>query len=145
MGATETVFAPKPKEMCAPEPNITPMSILKQQQQQLSTSLPSSNVERNAGPPKIKRPMETNRLETGPPRAKRVCPEVAGLGLERTEAIPGIRQPAPQVSPATKSTPPHPSSTTPVNATPSAIPHKPPLTQKGNQFCFISISLHQIF
>lgn len=27
------------------------------------------------GPPKMKRPMETNRLETGPPVAKRLCPD----------------------------------------------------------------------
>ena len=27
------------------------------------------------GPPKMKRPMETNRLETGPPMAKRMCLE----------------------------------------------------------------------
>jgi len=118
MGSTETVFAPKPKEMCAPEPNITPMSILKQQQQQLSTSLPSSNVERNAGPPKIKRPMETNRLETGPPTPKRVCPEEAGLGPERTEAVPGVSGPA-RESPA-KST----SSSSSPNPVPLSVSQK---------------------
>jgi len=114
MGATETVFAPKPKEMCAPEPNITPMVILKQQQQQLAVPVPSSNVERNAGPPKMKRPMETNRLETGPPMVKRVCPEGAGLGLDRTQVVPGISCPA--ASPAKSS--PSPSSIVPKNSGP---------------------------
>ncbi len=73
LGITETVFAPKPPE---PETNnktrSTPMNILRLEadhgHKYINTSV--GEIARNAGPPKMKRPMETNRLETGPPQMK---------------------------------------------------------------------------
>ena len=67
LGATESIFAPKPDQGKSDNKHLLPMSILKQQTEQ-KRYMPEGNVARNAGPPKTKRPMETNRLETGPPK-----------------------------------------------------------------------------
>jgi len=73
LGTTESVFAPNPDESKSKVNGPLPMFILKQLAQQNSHRLPGKDIERNAGPPKMKRPMETNRLETGPPVLKRIC------------------------------------------------------------------------
>ena len=89
MGITETVFAPKPPKDNKDEPNTIPMSILKQMKP--LQNFPESNLVRNAGPPKIKRPMETNRLESGPPKAKflKVSPR-ASIVASQEKADPGV-------------------------------------------------------
>ena len=73
LGITESVFNPKPEDENDEDDkkarNI-PMSILRLQASQKSQERPGCDVARNAGPPKMKRPMETNRLETGPPSKK---------------------------------------------------------------------------
>ena len=68
LGTTETVFEHKPSD--EPERSrVAPMSVLKLQAS-AKEQASSGELSRNAGPPKIKRPMETNRLEHGPPKAK---------------------------------------------------------------------------
>ena len=62
---TETVFAPLPPEMRQTQLPI-PFNVLKQQTvAEKSLKLPVGEIGRC--PPKVKRPLETNRLETGPP------------------------------------------------------------------------------
>lgn len=72
LGITESVFCANPDfKLDAEEtnPHQLPMHILRLQAN--NKNLPSvGDIARNAGPPKIKRPMETNRLETGPPVVK---------------------------------------------------------------------------
>jgi len=68
IGITESVFEPRPPEMKEDQntQKKTPLSILRLQassQQQVQ----GGEVARTAGPPKMKKPRETNRLETGPP------------------------------------------------------------------------------
>ena len=64
LGTTETIFNTLPED--TNQNSLTPMSILKNQVKN-AQFMPGSDVARNAGPPKMKKPMETNRLETGPP------------------------------------------------------------------------------
>ena len=73
LGITESVFNTKPKDDDEEEEKNTksiPMSILRLQASQKYQERPGCDIARNAGPPKMKRPMETNRLETGPPKKK---------------------------------------------------------------------------
>ena len=49
----------------------TPLSALRQQATQQQTIMPTDQA-RYAGTPKLKRPVETNRLETGPPKQARL-------------------------------------------------------------------------
>ena len=51
-------------------------------------SVKNSKLLSLSGPPKMKRPMETNRLETGPPVAKRMC--LAGSKQVVSPAIPTV-------------------------------------------------------
>lgn len=71
LGTTESMFAPRPEEELVEETskqkNFMPMSVLKMIAQQKEKEIGCGDISRNAGPPKMKRPMETNRLETGPP------------------------------------------------------------------------------
>nr|WNN25273.1 hypoxia-inducible factor 1 [Terebellides stroemii] len=72
LGITESVFAPCPPDVKMDPPSIknnTPPSILRLQTSQ--KQIPSvGEIARNPGPPKTKRPMEMNRMETGPPVSK---------------------------------------------------------------------------
>jgi len=76
LGITETVFEPRP-----PEPdnqiNKIPLSILRLEASE-RVDLPGTEIARNAGPPKVKRPMETNRLESGPPKLMRLAGDLGG-------------------------------------------------------------------
>ena len=75
MGITETVFTPRPPEMC-PQTMPVPLSVLKEQT--MREQMPKLPVGEGMCPPKVKRPVETNRLETGPP-AKLRCMKGARL------------------------------------------------------------------
>jgi hypoxia-inducible factor 1 alpha len=79
LGITETIFNPKPADPNKSGTQI-PMSILKMEHAGQKPRLPVGDLARNAGPPKMKRPMETNRLETGPPHAKFARVEVGTSG-----------------------------------------------------------------
>nr|WNN25264.1 hypoxia-inducible factor 1 [Palola sp.] len=79
LGITETIFNPKPADTTKATTQ-TPVSILKMEHAGLKPRLPVGDLARNAGPPKMKRPMETNRLETGPPAAKVARVEVGTSG-----------------------------------------------------------------
>ena len=75
LGITETVFEPRPAEP-EKQDNKIPLSILRLEASE-KVDLPGTEVARNAGPPKVKRPMETNRLESGPPKLMRLAGDMS--------------------------------------------------------------------
>jgi hypothetical protein len=71
LGITESVFCPNPDAKADNnQPHQVPLHILRLQANNKNNMPSVGDIARNAGPPKIKRPMETNRLETGPPVVK---------------------------------------------------------------------------
>eukprot|EP00914_Ancora_sagittata_P033881 GHVO01068457.1.p1 GENE.GHVO01068457.1~~GHVO01068457.1.p1 ORF type:complete len:762 (-),score=117.54 GHVO01068457.1:444-2465(-) len=72
LGITESMFCPNPDvkpDESTNQQHLLPLNILRLQSN--NKNIPSvGEIARNAGPPKMKRPMETNRLETGPPVVK---------------------------------------------------------------------------
>ena len=89
LGITESVFCPNPElkaEESSDQQHQIPMNILRLQN---NKNMPSvGDIARNAGPPKIKRPMETNRLETGPPVVKLARIEDAATARGRMHLMP---------------------------------------------------------
>ena len=71
LGTTESMFAPRPETLFEEESqeknNFPPLSVLKMIALQSEKAIGCGDIARNAGPPKMKRPMETNRLDCGPP------------------------------------------------------------------------------
>ena len=76
LGITETVFEPRPAEPDN-QNNKIPLSILRLEASE-KVDLPGTEIARNAGPPKVKRAMETNRLESGPPKLMRFAGDMKG-------------------------------------------------------------------
>ena len=72
LGCTESVFSAIPEEH-KKVPQYTPLSTLRHQSKQKHQKT-ASDLARTAATAKLKLPMETNRLETGPP-VKRLNPE----------------------------------------------------------------------
>ena len=70
-GITEGMFTPRSEPEVDEEgenkSNFPPMSVLKMIALQTVKEIGHGEISRTAGPPKMKRPMECNRLESGPP------------------------------------------------------------------------------